>query len=500
MSETTRKLDPEAGLGLFESLAGLMQDGVLAAGPSSRILFANRAVERLLGRPANDLAGRSFAQLVAVPGHDSASEDPEASWRRLREGGRITARTEEGTAVTFEASWTELAAPQGPLWIGLFRDPEILRRSETSGSEERRRARARSRALEALSAASRQVVDGTDLRVMLNRIVSFVQERFAMPMVQIVLLDEDGTHFTVHALAPENLAGIRIGQRWPTGQGGVVGNVLRSGVVRLIRDVRNHPEYVEVDPTVRAELALPLKRGSEAFGVLNLEAEDPELFSQETCQILEAVADQVAGAVHLARAYRQLRRTADQLAEANTELAKLNSQLALLSRTDDLTGAANRRHFREVLDLEWRRAVRSAQPLSLLLVDVDQYKRYNDTYGHESGDMCLRRIAECLGGQVTRAGELLARWGGDEFVAVVPNADRRLALRLADRMRRAVRGLGIPHAANTAAQVVTVSIGHATRIPRRGIESESLVQEADRSLYEAKRLGRNQVGTEESPE
>lgn len=179
--------------------------------------------------------------------------------------------------------------------------------------------------------------------------------------------------------------------------------------------------------------------------------------------------------------------------ERTLELERSNRQLAALSSTDALTGLANRRRFDEVWAEEWQRAARQGASLALVLIDVDHFKAYNDHYGHQAGDECLRRLAAVLAGVARRAGELVARYGGEEFVVVLPGADATTAREFAERLRMAVEAEAMPHAHSPAAPVVTISMGVAAGQPRHETDAEALLKEADVALYLAKRQGRNQV-------
>lgn len=174
------------------------------------------------------------------------------------------------------------------------------------------------------------------------------------------------------------------------------------------------------------------------------------------------------------------------------ELEAANRQLAALSTTDGLTGLANRRHFDTVWQEEWQRAARAGTALALLLIDVDNFKAYNDRYGHLAGDDGLRRVAAVLAREARRAGELVARYGGEEFVVVLPGAGVAEARAVAERIRAAVQDEAIPHAGADAG-VVTISLGLASGRPRHAEDAEALLREADGALYLAKQTGRNGV-------
>ena len=168
-------------------------------------------------------------------------------------------------------------------------------------------------------------------------------------------------------------------------------------------------------------------------------------------------------------------------------------ELQRLATRDGLTSVANRRSFDDMLNMEWRRASRESRALSLLMVDVDFFKRFNDTYGHQGGDECLRQVAAAMSGVVKRASDAVARYGGEEFAILLPATEPDGALIVAERIRAAVTALRLPHSGSEVADHVTVSIGVASiQVTGNGVPS-SLVAAADAALYRAKHTGRNRV-------
>ena len=170
--------------------------------------------------------------------------------------------------------------------------------------------------------------------------------------------------------------------------------------------------------------------------------------------------------------------------------------MVLRSQTfsDGLTGIANRRHFDVAIEKEMRRAMRTGSPLSLLMIDIDHFKDYNDHYGHQQGDGCLIRVAAELAAMLQRPTDLLARYGGEEFAAILPDTDAAQALRMAEAIRQRASDLHIPHAkTGNDVKHVTVSIGIATQHPHQPLAISALIGAADRALYLAKRAGRNRV-------
>ena len=185
-------------------------------------------------------------------------------------------------------------------------------------------------------------------------------------------------------------------------------------------------------------------------------------------------------------AYRALRNSQQALLESNLELQRLTN-------VDGLTGLSNRRYFTDYYETEWLSAVRERSPISILMVDIDHFKQYNDTYGHLAGDEVLKAVALSLKESFRRPRDLAVRMGGEEFVVVLPNTTAADLAILATNIVKAVEALALPHLASPVADYVTISVGGATRMPERDESSFSLVEAADKAMYEAKRAGRNRA-------
>ncbi|MCB1955297.1 MAG: diguanylate cyclase [Rhodocyclaceae bacterium] len=168
-------------------------------------------------------------------------------------------------------------------------------------------------------------------------------------------------------------------------------------------------------------------------------------------------------------------------------------QTTRLAMTDPLTRLANRRHFRDVLTMEFARHVRSKATLAVILVDVDHFKAFNDTHGHLRGDECLQQVAEAIAACLQRPADLVARYGGEEFVVILPDTDLAGARTVGEQIRQAIAGLAIPHGASGAGETVTVSVGVAADHCTRRASAMALVARADELLYQAKSGGRNRV-------
>lgn len=175
------------------------------------------------------------------------------------------------------------------------------------------------------------------------------------------------------------------------------------------------------------------------------------------------------------------------------ELVIANKKLEAYSYQDGLTGTANRRLYDQTLKSEWARALRSQQPISMIIIDIDHFKEYNDNYGHVAGDQCLKQIATVLSKSVTRSVDLCARYGGEEFVLLLPELEQSAARNIAEKVRKAVLDLKIPHKASATNSFVTISQGVSTLIPFSDQTETALFKLADVMLYQAKQNNRNCV-------
>ena len=351
--------------------------------------------------------------------------------------------------------------------------------------------------MEMMSEVSRTALDATDLDEVVKHIVLYIRERFTLELVSVVTYDAASEEFVQAASA--GLISATPSSRWPVKEG-VIGRCIRTGATQLVEDVTKDSEYVPVNPRTVAELVVPIRFRGDVVGVLNIEAGTTEVFTPANVLAFEAFADQVSGAINLASLNARLGATKTQLEQktrdleqANAHLAKAIETLHHISTQDGLTGVANRRHFDETLALEWRRAARSRSPLSLLMLDIDYFKAFNDSTGHQSGDECLRQVSRALRDAVHRAADLVSRYGGEEFAILLPETDAEQVTVIAENIRKEIEALNIEHPSAPLGHI-TVSIGVSTCVPPRdGTGSEAFVRVADDALYDAKRLGRNRV-------
>lgn len=203
-------------------------------------------------------------------------------------------------------------------------------------------------------------------------------------------------------------------------------------------------------------------------------------------------AAEVIARVH---AHAELFRSRREIVALNRQLQAANAELERLSLTDALTELANRACFDRSLAKEWRRAQRDKTPLGLVMIDVDHFKAYNDTYGHPAGDACLKAVARAVQDAAHRPYDLAARYGGEEMAVLLPATPAEGCRIVAERLRATVEGLGLPHAGSKTTSVVTISVGVACHTPEHADGAQGLVAAADQALYRAKHGGRNRVET-----
>ncbi len=289
------------------------------------------------------------------------------------------------------------------------------------------------------------------------------------------------------------------------------GNHARVERVDCLKDARDW--MAETMPSlVLADLLLPDGRGINLLDNSNGEPAFPMVVMTSHGDEKVAVEAMKAGAldyvVKSPEAFREIPRVVRRAMRewghiikrrsAEEELKRLNGQLAeaikkleRLANYDALTGVANRRNFMDSYANEWKRGRRGDSSLSLIMIDVDFFKAYNDTNGHQAGDECLKRLALLLKGALPRSGDFLARYGGEEFIVILPNTDAQGCCSVAEKLREAVERAEIPHKASEISEFVTISLGCAGTVPNKHRNPEALIATADEALYKAKGSGRN---------
>ncbi len=299
--------------------------------------------------------------------------------------------------------------------------------------------------------------------------------------------------------------------------------VARTAKSVVIDDARRASQFSQ-DPYVLREkplsvLCQPIVQQGKLMGILYLENNlTSGAFTNDRLELLRLLSSQAAISIENASLYRvleqkveertqklqaslitqerlnsELQLSSQELENAYAQLRDANQLLQQRADTDGLTGLANRRYFNERLAYELERCARDQQTLTLLLCDLDNFKRYNDTYGHVEGDECLRMTATTMKSVFGRTTDLVARYGGEEFVILLPATDAGQAEKLGNQMRQALESLAIPHSGNGQHGVVTLSIGCYALTPTPGMEQQTVIEQADKALYQAKREGRNRL-------
>lgn len=197
----------------------------------------------------------------------------------------------------------------------------------------------------------------------------------------------------------------------------------------------------------------------------------------------------------VARNITELKRVENELRENHKKLMQANLKLKKISSHDALTGIANRHGFDEYFSQEIKRARRTKAALSLIMIDIDYFKNFNDTYGHQAGDKCLAEVAKVLNESLGRSEDLVARYGGEEFILILPGTDENGALSFTENLRARVEGLKIEHSDSLANKFVTISLGVFTCYPDQTTTAETVIERADKALYKAKKQGRNQFAS-----
>lgn len=282
----------------------------------------------------------------------------------------------------------------------------------------------------------------------------------------------------------------------------IINQVLRQEKSIIIQNATQQEDGFSQDPYIIHQqpgsiICVPVQRGS-IHGVVYMENNlATEVFNEAHIEVLSLLTAQAVVALENAELYEQLQNYSHTLEEKVTvrtaQLEALNLELKQLADTDGLTGLSNRRRFDTYLKETWYRSIRAKEPLSVILFDVDHFKLFNDTYGHQRGDDCLVGIANTVKAQIHRQTDMVARYGGEEFVVLLPDTDAKGALTIAEELRKAVLALQIPHSRSSAGYHVTISIGVATASPITDLDTEQIVGIADKALYQAKEKGRNQV-------
>ena len=328
------------------------------------------------------------------------------------------------------------------------------------------------RALEELIEVARAVVSTLDLDTLLQAILNSAMHFADTPAGSIALYDDRHQELSLHSHSGLTAEFVRH-ERWSLTSGGLTEQVLKAGEIFFVEDTENTSFFnnpIALKEGIRSLICVPLCVCDQIVGVLYLDDFVPRQFDREKLKLLSVLASFAAMAI---------------------DNAKLHRRTTLMAITDALTGLHNHRYFQQVFKQEIERAKRYGKPFGFIFLDVDDFKKYNDTHGHFKGDQILVAVGDIITGSLRRV-DYAFRYGGEEFVVILPESDLESSLHVAERLRLAIAWKTSAMWGEAGGKGVTVSIGVAC-YPNNGVERDDLFNAADGLLYQAKGLGKNQV-------
>lgn len=443
----------------------------------------NPSFLQMFGYSRHEVIGRTSSEL-------GIWADPEEGQRirhllqhqAIIRGAEYQCLAKDGKVITVLYSAEQVILAGKPCIIAFRKDITEYRHAERLMRQQAERERL-------LTQMTQRIRQSLDLNEILNTAVSEIRRILATDRVIIYCAEAQNQGAVIVEAVDSN---------WPSMLGQIIADPAGATSDRneVDQPSSNHPDpaTAPVSPEsaglsyaqildqfyVKANLVIPIFSGDALWGFLEVHhCAAPRHWQPWEVNLLTQLSDQLSIAIKQSQLYMRLQ-------EANHELQRL----ALL---DGLTRIANRRCFNSQLEQEWRRLAREQKPLSLILCDIDYFKRFNDSYGHPAGDECLIQVAQALVRASRRPADLVARYGGEEFAVILPNTAQEGAVRVAEGMRRRVQQLKIPHQASEVSAHLTLSLGVATIIPAPDASYEPLLKAADEALYQAKLNGRDRV-------
>ena len=455
---------------------------LLVITPSGIIKDINQATTNLLGYGKSELIGQSTRIIFSERTHDFLSrQGKESSHCSCSQAMNLLCKTKNGDKLRVSFSCFQIQSGVSNqfdfVYIGRNitkqREAELFQQKQAQQQNLLRIIMQQIRQSLQLEEILRTTVQ--QVRQFLNCERVFIYRYLAHGQGRVVVesLAEGGTSLEGQTFNPSSCLQERYLNSYRQGTGWAISNIIQKNI---------EPEHIDmlVQFQVKAELAIPIVNGEEVWGLLVAHhCCQPRCWKPWELDLIKQLNEELAIAINQAELYQKLQ-------DKNRELLRL-------ATLDELTQLSNRRHFNQYVYKEWRRLAREEKSLSLIMCDVDHFKLYNDTYGHLDGDFCLQRVASVLQTSIKRPADLAARYGGEEFAIILPNTSADGAVELAQKICERVHALQIPHEKSSASDYVTLSMGVASRIPQPRTEPETLVNEADRALYQAKEQGRNRV-------
>ena len=505
--EILERQHTEAALRLSQArLAGVLDsadDAIISIDESHRIQLFNQGAEKIFGYTAAEVMGQPLDLLLPENLRQKHRQyikefryTPEVS-RTMGTRSQVFGRRKDGSQFPAEASISKLEVGSERLFTVILRD--ITSRVEAEDALQLQLERER-----VMSAMRDRIRSSLNLQEILNTTVGEVRQFLNTDRVIIYRFHPDWSGKVVVESCGNGVREILNLTILDPCFGKTHAQLYQKGRLKATADIYTEPispchRNLLAQFQVKANLVVPIllnedfQSNSEEDWIENENSsvdnnqlwglliahhcQGPRQWQNWETEFLRELATQVAIAIQQSTLFEQLQ-------AANQELHRIAS-------LDGLTQVPNRRCFDEFLNHEWRRGAET--PLSLILCDIDYFKPYNDTYGHQAGDECLQRVAAALRKCINPKLELMARYGGEEFAAILPNTDLKSALELAERLRREVAGLQIPHAESQVSAYITMSLGVATLTPSSETSPTQLIANADEALYVAKEGGRNRV-------
>ncbi len=344
----------------------------------------------------------------------------------------------------------------------------LIRHASTAVEKARLYARSQShlRAISTLQSAAQAILSSLEFQQIFQSVVQLLKDTFQYSYVSIYSLHGSVLHLEAQVGYPTEMIIFEI-----PAERGIAGRCIQSRQTQFVRDVSKDPAFLRAALDIESEICVPIIKDDHVLGVINVEAEPGQPLSEDDLAVLNALSGPVGVAI---------------------ENAQLHADVKQLALTDGLTGLYNRRAFDQVLESELARAALINHPVSLIIIDMDSFKEYNDQYGHPAGDERLKSVAEMLRYQL-RSPDFVARYGGEEFTIILPNTSKQNALILAERLRSlAASRAPVPPGGGTPAAGYTFSMGLAT-YPDDSLTAAGLLQLADQAELKAKKQGKNQV-------
>ena len=545
-NENTIKVDYLAATGDYiDKIINSLGDVLLVTGTSGNIKKVNQAAQELFGYTESELIGKSLSLITAEEELlRKASQLPPALKSEYWPQVKVVCETKIGLKliVAFSCSTFETIGSQ-------YADSEVIQDFVYIGKDITKQQRIKN-CQEAQYAVTHILSESNTLDSATPRILQAICQSFGWDIGELWIPGEGDkdTKFCVGIKSEkqpiwclplccllEETTGLRRVAVWQAGEEvskfaengqqitfaagvGLPGSVSRSGSPHWITDIVGDRNFVRSrlaqEAGLRSGFGFPIHARGQVVGVMTFFCREELPPDEDLLQIIGVVGSQIGEFVKRKYAeqelqqaeasirflYEEEKRQSEELArqnlaleQAKLELEAANMALQRLASVDGLTQIPNRRCFDKQLEIEWQWMEREKESLSLILCDIDFFKLYNDRYGHQGGDQCLKQVAEILASNAQRPGDLAARYGGEEFAVILSRTDVKGAMRVAESIRRDLKAAAILHAASNVSEFVTLSMGIANAVPAAGLSIERLIGQADRALYRAKLEGRDRI-------